>query len=120
MTTTESKKLALTEDWTAVIMGGLIIALLLAGIEVLVPGFGWSNGDELINKVLAPANLLKIVIQFAFVLVIAFLAALISGKPVKAFLVVFPLIYFLTVIALIIAGNSSVKNWNLEAVIFSL
>ena len=118
--TTERKPLALTEDWTAVILGGLIIVLLLTGIEVAVPAFGWSNGEELVSKVLAPANLLKILIQFAFVLVIAFLAAIISGKPVKDFLVIFPLIYFLTVIALIIAGNSAVKNWNLEAVIFSL
>lgn len=118
--TTERKTLALTEDWTAVILGGLIIALLLAGIEIAVPAFGWSNGEELTSKVLAPGNFLKILIQFAFVLVIAFLAAVISGKPVKTFLVIFPLIYFLTAIALIIAGNSAVKNWNLEAVIFSL
>lgn len=118
--TTERKTPALTEDWTAVVLGGLIIALLLAGIEVAVPAFGWSSGEELIGKVLAPGNLLKILIQFAFVLVIAFLAAVISGRAVKTFLVIFPLIYFLTVIALILAGNSAVKSWNLEAVIFSL
>lgn len=118
--TTESKKPALTEDWTAVIMGGLIIALLLAGVQVAVPVFNWNNGEELTGKVLAADNLLKIAIQFAFVLAIAFLAALISGKPVKHFLLIFPIVYVLTLLALILAGNKAVRDWNLEAVIFSL
>jgi uncharacterized integral membrane protein (TIGR00698 family) len=116
----EGKKFAINEDWTAVILGGLIIVLLLTGIAVPVPSFSWSNGNELGEKVLAPGNLLKIAVQFAFILVIAFFAAVISGKAVKNFLIIFPIVYLLTVIALIIAGNSKVKDLNLEAVIFSL
>lgn len=116
----EGKKFGFTEDWTAVTMGGLIIVLLLSGIAVPVPSFSWSNSEDLFGKVLASSNLFKIAIQFAFVLVIAFLAALISGKAVKNFLVVFPIVYVLTLIALIIAGNGKVKDLNLEAVIFSL
>jgi uncharacterized integral membrane protein (TIGR00698 family) len=116
----EVKKFSITEDWTAVIMGGLIIVLLLTGISIPVPVFAWSNGDDLANKVLSPDNLLKIVIQFAFVLVIAFFAAILSGKAVKNFLVIFPIVYLLTLVALIMAGNSKMNDLNLEAVIFSL
>lgn len=114
------KKFLVTEDWTAVILGGVIIVLAIAGIFLSVPDFNWSNGSELTSKVLAPANLLTIVIQFAFVLVLAAFGALISGKPVKSFILGFPVVYILTVIALIIAGNKTIKGLNLEAVIFSL
>jgi uncharacterized integral membrane protein (TIGR00698 family) len=114
------KKFAVNEDWTAVILGGLVIAVLLAGVLVPVPTFSWSNADELLAKVLALSNLLNILYQFVFVLAIAFLAAIISGKAVKDFLIIFPLIYMLTLIALVLAGNSKVKDLNLEAVIFSL
>lgn len=114
------KKFAINEDWTAVITGGLIIVLLLAGIVVQVPAFSWDNGGELSNKVLAPDNLVKILIQFGFVLIIAVLAALISGKPLKNFLIMFPIVFLLTVLALIITGNKAMRDLNLEAVIFSL
>ena len=50
----------------------------------------------------------------------ALLGALLTGKSLRSFLVVFPVVYLLTVIALVIAGNGAVKNLNLEAVIFSL
>ncbi|HJY12325.1 MAG TPA: putative sulfate exporter family transporter, partial [Flavobacterium sp.] len=46
--------------------------------------------------------------------------AFLIGKSTKHFLLVFPIVYFLTVIALIIAGNTEIKALNLEAVIFSL
>jgi uncharacterized integral membrane protein (TIGR00698 family) len=116
----EGKKLVINEDWTAVIFGGLIIAVLLAGLSVPVPSFSWNNGAELTGKVLSAENLLKILYQFAFVLVIAVLAAVVNGKAVKSFVINFPLVYLLTVVALIIAGNKTLKDLNLEAVIFSL
>ncbi len=53
-------------------------------------------------------------------LVIAVLAAVVNGKAVKSFVINFPLVYLLTVVALIIAGNKTLKDLNLEAVIFSL
>ena len=65
-------------------------------------------------------NLSIIGLQFIFTAVVAMLGALLTGKPLKSFLIVFPVVYLLTVIALIIAGNGAVKNLNLEAVIFSL
>jgi uncharacterized integral membrane protein (TIGR00698 family) len=70
--------------------------------------------------VFSAGNLINIVIQFAFVLVIALIGALLTGKPLKYFLYVFPVVYIISIIAIILAGNKDVKVLNLEAVIFSL
>jgi uncharacterized integral membrane protein (TIGR00698 family) len=43
-----------------------------------------------------------------------------TGKPVRPFLVVFPVIYVITVVAVFITGNETIKDLGLEAVIFSL
>jgi len=117
---TDQKKLVVHEDWAVVILGGLIILLALAGILLTVPAFSWGTTAELTSKVLSSANLQLIGIQFLFVLVIAALGALITGKSVAASLKTFPIVYILTVIALVLAGNAQVKALNLEAVIFSL
>lgn len=114
------KKLALHEDWVVVVLGFLIIGVTLFGFILPVPSFGWKTSEDLFSKVLTAKNLGIIGLQFLYVLVVALLGALLTGKPLKSFLVVFPVVYLLTVIALIIAGNGAVKNLNLEAVIFSL
>ena len=116
----EQKKIAIHEDWTVVILGALIIIILLAGLILKVPVFNWGNSGELFEKVLSTANMSLIFMQFMFVLLIAIMGALLTGKPIKYFLYGFPLVYLITVIALILAGNSQVKAFNLEAVIFSL
>ncbi len=108
------------EDWAVVIAGFLIIGIVIAGIQLPVPNFGWSNFGELSEKVFAAANLLKIFWQFLLVIAVSALVALITGKSVSRAVTVFPSIFLLTVLALVLAGNKQVKALNLEAVIFSL
>ena len=110
----------LNEDWVAVILGFLIIVIALFGFILPTPSFSWSETGVLQSKVLSGSNLGIIGIQFIFVFAIALAGALLTGKPVKAFSIMFPVVYLLTIIALIIAGNASMKELNLEAVIFSL
>lgn len=56
----------LTEDWWAVIIGGLfitgilIIVALSAGLKFTLPVYQWANSEELFGKVLAAHNLLLI------------------------------------------------------------
>jgi uncharacterized integral membrane protein (TIGR00698 family) len=114
------KRLAVHEDWTVVILGGLIILLALAGLVLPVPVFAWSSIAELTGKVLAPGNLGLVGLQFLLVTAIGGLGVVLTGKPVRSFLFVFPVVFALTVVALVLAGNSQVKALNLEAVIFSL
>jgi len=116
----EQKKIIIHEDWTVVILAALIIILSIAGLVLEVPAFGWSNSSELFEKVLSASNLSIIFIQFIFVLLIAAIGSFLTGKPIKYFFLGFPLVYLITIIALILAGNSQIKAINLEAVIFSL
>src|SRR5215203_497589 len=114
------KQPLLSEDWTVVLLGFLIIIITLSGFILPVPAFGWKSSEDLISKVFSVSNLAIIGLQFVLVLAIAVLGAFFTRKPLKSFLLVFPVVYVLTIIALIIAGNSSIKAINLEAVIFSL
>lgn len=59
-------------------------------------------------------------IQFLYVGIIATLGVFLTGRPLKSFLVSFPVVYIVTLAALIIEGNGFIKGLNLEAVIFSL
>lgn len=117
---TEQKKLSIHEDWVVVILGALIILVSVAGLLLPVPSFGWKTASELSSTVLNGANLQLIGLQFIFVIIVAVLGALLTGKSVAASLKTFPVVYILTIIALIIAGSAQMKALNLEAVIFSL
>ncbi|MBE9602557.1 YeiH family protein [Pedobacter sp. MC2016-24] len=114
------KKLSIHEDWAVVILGGLSIVLSLSGMLFPVPGFSWTNTSDLFSNVLSFRNFEHIIIQFIFTIFIAILGAVLTGKSIKNALFTFPAVYALTIIALILAGNSQVKSLNLEAVIFSL
>jgi len=118
--TASNNKFSIHEDWVVVILGFLIIIISITGFLIPVPVYTWKSVDDLFTNVFAGQNLFKIFIQFAFVYTIAFFGALLTKKSLKSFLGVFPLVYILTIIALIIAGNKNVKSINLEAVIFSL
>jgi uncharacterized integral membrane protein (TIGR00698 family) len=111
---------SLHEDWVVVILGFIIILLALVGVSPLTPAYTWSNAPGLISNVLSASNLLSIVVQFLFVLVIAFLGIVLTGKRLRPFLISFPVVYIVSIAALILAGNKAIKGLNLEAVIFSL
>jgi len=116
----QQKKILMHEDWSVVLLGTLIIILSISGLILEVPTFGWSNSSELFGKVLSVGNLSLISIQLIYVSIIAALGAFLTAKPIRHFLFGFPLVYLITIIALILAGNSQLKAINLEAVIFSL
>lgn len=120
--TVTSKKSGLTldEDWAVVLLGFVIIFLFLGGLIIPAPTYKWSNATELFQNVFAPGNLLTMLYQFALVFVFSLLASLITNKPVKASLRVFPVLYVVSALALVLEGNAAIKSVNLEAVIFSL
>src|SRR5579875_1389850 len=118
--TSAQTRFTLHEDWTVVLLGSLIIILALVGLLLPVPVFGWKDSAELFSKVLSPQNLLIFLEQFVFVLIIAALGASFTGKKLRSALTGFPVVYLLTIFALILAGNTTIKGLNLEAVIISL
>ena len=108
------------EDWVVVILGFLVIGLALVNIKSPVPSYSWAGVEDLSTKVFSGANLVNILIQLLFVFVVALIGMLLTGKPLKYFLYVFPVVYIISMLALVLAGNKQVKALNLEAVIFSL
>jgi len=114
------KKFQLHEDWAIVILGFLIIVLMLAGVAYPVPSYSWGSGPEFLSTILSPVNLAALGLQYFFVLIFVFLAALLTGKPISRLLIVFTAVYLLSIIAMILAGSKQIKILNLESVIFSL
>ncbi|RKR11788.1 putative integral membrane protein (TIGR00698 family) [Flavobacterium sp. 90] len=117
---TPTKSFNIHEDWTVVILGFIIIGISLFVFLPEIPVFKWSNGTDLFQDVFDFENLKILGLQFLYFISIGTFGAFLIGKSVKHFLLGFPIVYILTVIALIIAGNTGVKGLNLEAVIFSL
>jgi len=118
--TTKNKSFQLHEDWAVVILGALVIILALFLYVVPVPVYKWSSSAELGAKVFNGKNLQVLLIQFLFTLIIGTIGAWLTGKSVRNFILGFPVVYLLTIFALILAGNTFIKSINLEAVIFSL
>lgn len=110
----------LSEDWTVVVVGFLIIGFSIAGFLFPVPDYTWADMEDLHTEVLHPENLALIGLQFVGILAFAILGFLLTKRSVRNLLIVFPVIYFITILALVLTGNSTVRSLNLEAVIFSL
>lgn len=120
LTTAGKSKLSLSEDWVVVILGFAIIILFLSGIVFTAPAYSWKTSDDLTSKILSSENLVRMLLQFVTVYIFSLLGALLTNKPIRSVSTVFPLLYVISVIAMILAGNSEIKALNLEAVIFSL
>lgn len=113
-------RLQISEDWTVVVLGLAIILLALCGVVVPSPIFNWTNAGDLTNVVFSGKNLLAILAQFVLIYGVAILAASMLRQNLRAILFMLPAVYLLTLVALILAGNAFFKEYNLEAVIFSL
>ena len=117
----ENKKTQnIAEDWVVVIIGFLIIGVTLYGFDLQAPTFSWSNLNDLSNSIFTLDNLNPVYIQYIFVLFSGGVAALLLGKKILPFLLGFTGIYVLSLLAQFLAGNSFVKDYNLETVIFGL
>lgn len=118
--TSTAKRITFTEDWVVVILGlGIVISTLL-GLSIPIPNFSWDSLQVLNQEVFSGENLLKTAEQFLILYCVAILGALLLGKPLKNLLIVFPIVFIITCLALVLAGNSTIKEYSLEAVIFSL
>jgi uncharacterized integral membrane protein (TIGR00698 family) len=107
------------EDWLAVWTGLLLIAFVLTGLRLQLPVFAWSGGGELLAKVLHPANLWRALEAGVALGILSALGVyLMAGSP-RRFAAGFPLVYLLSLVSLVVAGNVSVGGWGLEYVIFA-
>ena len=105
-----SKSFSLSEDWIVVILGLGIIFFALAGVIVPKPAFDWANTGELQGQVFSAKNITAIGLQFITVYIVAIVGAILLRKPLKSLLIVFPIVYFLTIFALVLAGIRLSRN----------
>jgi uncharacterized integral membrane protein (TIGR00698 family) len=119
-TSGKKKRITLAEDWVVVLLAFLIIVISLTVFAIPTPTFSWKNAADLSDKIFSSLNLISVLLQFAVIFIIALLAVLLTNKSLKSFFIVFPAVWLLSIVAVILAGNGAVKSLNLEAVIFSL
>jgi uncharacterized integral membrane protein (TIGR00698 family) len=129
ITYTESNKRSflsgLSEDIWAVFIGGLLIAIILAGIfffdiKFTTPVYQWVNGNDLLSKVLTANNLLLLAVTGIIFLFLSSMAVAASGNSIKKYIAGFAVVFILAVLSLIIAGNRSISYYGIEYVVFAL
>lgn len=114
------KRFSLTEDWTATVVGWLIILLMVCQFKPAWPSFSWPDAEVLLNKVIALDNAGHALIVFGFMFSMALIAGVCSGKKWTSVAYSFPVVFFLTLLAMVVGGNKFLKYWGFETVIFSL
>ena len=110
----------LHEDWVVVVLGALLIGLSLSGLPFAVPVFSWATPAELTRHVFSGANLRLVLAQFGYLALVAGSGAWLTGRSVRHFALGFPLVYGLTLVALVVAGSAQARGLGLESVLFSL
>ncbi len=115
----------LPEDIWAIVISGLLIATILAGvffldIKLTTPVYQWENENDLQTKVLTVNNLLLLVVIGTIFLFLSSLAVATSGNNITKYIAGFGVIFILAVLSLIIAGNKSISYYGVEYVVFAL
>ena len=115
----------ISEDIWAVLIGGLLIAIILActfffDIKFPTPVYQWENGKDLLSKVVTADNLLLLAIIGMIFLFLSSVAVAASGNSIKKNSAGFAVIFILAVFSLIIAGNRSISYYGIEYVVFAL
>lgn len=115
----EKSSLWLTEDWSSVFIGALVILAVLTWLDVDWPKYDWNSLSNLGTAVNVDF-LQKLCIQFFWILGFSVLAVWLMGKFTYKFILTFFFVFVLTQVALFLGGNSLAREFNFEAVIFSL
>ena len=113
-------KLKISEDWTSTFVGWLVILLVVCQLKPHWPSFSWADSEALMNRVFTLDNVGHALIVFVFMFVMALLAGVLTGKRAKTVAASFPVVFVLTLLAMVVSGNKFLKDWGFETVIFSL
>ena len=107
------------EDWVVVWIGLIGLAAVVAGYRPASLAVKWATPSELFAR-LSPATLSG---WLGLALALGLLAAagiLVLREGAKAFLIGFPAVFLLAVVAQILAGSALASAWGIEFVIFAL
>ncbi|SKA86263.1 Uncharacterized membrane protein YadS [Prosthecobacter debontii] len=108
------------EDWLAVIAAVPLIAAVLSGWSPSIPKLGWTTSADF-SKVFTASNFSAVAsVGLVFILVSAIVLAASLGKKVLPFIGGAAVVFALAMVAQFLSGQSTVKAWGLEYVIFAL
>jgi uncharacterized integral membrane protein (TIGR00698 family) len=79
-----------------------------------------GTAGSTLGKVFSGGNLLQMLYALIGFLVFAVIGILIMGLPAGKFIIGFPFVFILTIIASIVGGNSTINYWGLEVVFWAL
>jgi uncharacterized integral membrane protein (TIGR00698 family) len=108
-----------SEDWLAVWIGTLSLALVLAGARLEIPSFGWATGADLTGRVLAASNLSRMLVAGAALGLLSAGAVFLMRGSAARFAIGFPVVFALACLAQLTAGHALVASWGFEYVIFA-
>jgi uncharacterized integral membrane protein (TIGR00698 family) len=108
------------EDWLAVVLGVVSLALVLAGLRPPVPEFEWTAGADLSGVVFSRTNLMSAAIAGAAVGLLAAAGVALMHGSLLQFVPGFVAVYVLAYAAQVMAGASVASTWGFEYVIFAL
>lgn len=108
------------EDWLAVVIGGVMIALVLVGLRPAMPRFVWGTETAQLSGLTALPNLTRVAQIALLVLGPVIVGAAVLRARMGAFLPGLLVVYALAVLAQVLAGHAAASAWGLEYVIFAL
>src|SRR6266576_1489171 len=91
--TTDRDRQPVGEDWLAVWLGGLSIAIVLAGARPPLPAFVWARAADLTATVFGPQNLTNVLITGALVGILGSAGILLMKESCARFMIGFPVLY---------------------------
>jgi len=109
----------LPEDWTAVVLGGIVLALILFGLVPALPGLRWSDAASA-ARLVAPEVLGSWIAAGVGVGILAAVGLALEGGDVARFTRGYPAVFALAWLSLVVAGHSTPTRWGIEYVIFAL
>jgi uncharacterized integral membrane protein (TIGR00698 family) len=110
----------ISEDWLAVLVGGVLLALVVLGVRPAMPRFAWGSGDATAAGLVSAVNLGRTLQIGTLVLVPLIAGAALLGVRLTAFLPGVLLLYALAWLAQAMAGHATSAAWGLEYVIYGL
>ncbi|MGK4006892.1 putative sulfate exporter family transporter [Sorangium sp. So ce1036] len=108
------------EDWIAVVLGALTLLPLLAGLRPALPTLKWGSAAELTSTVLSAANLWSSLQVGLALLAVSAVGVVLLGRDLARYALGFPVVYGLSWLAQVLAGNAVVHHYGVEYVIFAL
>ena len=113
-------RLAVSEDWLAVWIAGVIIVLVLIGVRPGLPRYGWSDPEGLTGTVFALDNISRAVQLGILLLIPATAGGLVLGARLLPFAAGFTLLYVVACFSQLLAGYAGSTAVGLEYVIYAL